>query len=375
MLNYILGNDPQQQLRMRRHLAASSTMFLLTLMIFFLYYNDLLDVKLPDLIFIQVFFWFGQLLITASIRSGINKLSDDPSLTIPQLIWGALYLLTFTYLLTGWRSIMLMSFVAMYSFGFFKLRLREFVSVTLFGIIGYLLIILYIFIYEEDRINIKIELVQLVAFTLTMIVMTYIGSSIHRLREHNKKQRAMLQDALDLNKMLATTDELTGLYNRRYYMDKLAQQKALSERDGSDFVVCFFDLDHFKRINDNYGHHIGDMVLKEFSRLLKQNIREIDYAARFGGEEFVCLLVNTDIEQARKVMQRIKQQLEEHKFDDLAPGLRATVSIGLANFRQYETLQETLMVADNRMYEAKRRGRNQVVSDDDIQDDLFQAEQ
>jgi diguanylate cyclase (GGDEF)-like protein len=364
MLTLIFGTENKQQLRMRRHLAASSTMMLFTVMTFILYFNGLIDITLRDMVFVQLFFWMGQLMITMIIRSGLNKLSDDPSLTIPQLIWGALYLLTFTYLMTGWRSIMLMSFVAMFSFGFFRLRLREYISIMLFGVIGYFIVILYVYFYEIRPINIKIELVQLVAFSLTLMVMTYIGSSIHQLREHNKKQRAELEEALELNKKLATTDELSGLYNRRYFMEKLAQQKALSERDGSDFVICFFDLDHFKQINDQFGHQVGDTVLREFSDLLKGNIREIDYAARFGGEEFVCLLVNTDIEPAIKVAERIRHELEDHKFDDLAPGLRTTVSIGLANFKRYETLQQTLMVADNRMYEAKRQGRNKVVYED-----------
>ncbi len=143
------------------------------------------------------------------------------------------------------------------------------------------------------------------------------------------------------------------------------QQKALSEREGSDFVICYCDLDKFKKINDTFGHHTGDIVLQKFSQILVSSIREIDFAARFGGEEFVCLLVNTDIENANKVTERIRQSLENYNFNDIAPSLHATVSIGVSNFKQFNTLQETLMNADDRMYKAKQQGRNKVVSFDE----------
>jgi diguanylate cyclase (GGDEF)-like protein len=106
-------------------------------------------------------------------------------------------------------------------------------------------------------------------------------------------------------------------------------------------------------------------VLKKFSDILKSSIREIDYAARFGGEEFVCLLVNTDVENALKVTERIRQSLADFNFSDIAPSLHATVSIGVSNFKQFNTIQETLMSADNRMYRAKKMGRNQVVFSDE----------
>ncbi len=148
-------------------------------------------------------------------------------------------------------------------------------------------------------------------------------------------------------------------------MEKLSQQKALSERNDSDFVVFYCDLDHFKHINDTFGHHTGDIVLQKFSEILLSSIREIDYAARFGGEEFVCLLVNTDIENAKKVTERIRQSLANYNFSDIAPSLHSTVSIGIANFKEFKTIQETLMSADNRMYNAKQEGRNKVVFSDE----------
>lgn len=355
---------------MLRHLAAVLSLLTFSLASIFFYYNDLYSIELSTLYKILAFFWVGVICFTIALRSGFNKRFADPSLTIPQMLWGTSFLLVIAYLLNDWRGLILMAYFAMLSFGFFKLRFREFLSVGLFAILGYILIILYVFINEPDRIQIKLELIQLAIFTGTVFVMLYTGSAIHRLRERSKKQYVDLQAALEVNKLLATTDELTGLFNRRFFMEKLAEQKALSERNDSDFVIFYCDLDHFKHINDTFGHHTGDVVLQKFSEILKSSIREIDYAARFGGEEFVCLLVDTDIENAKKVTERIRKSLASYNFNDIAPSLHSTVSIGIANFKQFNTIQETLMSADNRMYRAKHMGRNRVVflDEDDVDD-------
>ena len=350
---------------MMRHLAAVLSMMAFTLLSIFFFYNGLFSIDEKTFIAILVFFWCGVFIHTVIIRSGLNKKYDDPSLTIPQMVWGTFFLLAITYLLNEWRSLILMAYFGMLSFGFFKLKFREFLSVALMAILGYGIIILYIYIYEPERISIKMELAQLLAFSCTISVMLYTGSAIHRLRDRTKKQYEALQEALEINKKLATTDDLTGLYNRRYFMEKLSQQKALSERNDSDFVICFCDLDHFKHINDTFGHQCGDVVLQKFSEILMASIREVDYAARFGGEEFVCLLVNTDIENAKKVTERIRSSLENYNFSDIAPQLFATVSIGISNFKQFNTLQETLVSADHRMYRAKHLGRNRVIYADD----------
>lgn len=365
MFNLLFSTDPKQSLRMMRHLAAMLSLMAFTLISVYFYYNHLFSIDRTTFTSILVFFWCGVFSFTFLIRSGLNEKFVDPSLTIPQLLWGTSFLLAMIYLLNEWRALMLMAFFGMFSFGFFRLKFREFLSVGLFAILGYTLVLLYIFIEEPERINVELELAQLLAFSCTILVMLYTGSSIQRLRDRAKRQYVALQDALDVNRKLATTDDLTSLYNRRYFMEKLSQQKALSERDKSDFVVIYCDLDHFKHINDTFGHHTGDIVLKKFAEILRSNIREIDYAARFGGEEFVGLLINTDLANAIKVTERIRESLASYNFNDIAPSLRATVSIGIANFQEFSTIQETLMSADNRMYRAKEQGRNQVVYTDD----------
>ena len=353
---------------MKRHFAAVASLILFSLGCLWFYHNGLYHFDHKQLNTIFIIFWLGILSFTIMIRSGYNQRFSDPSLTVPQILWVTVFLLINFYMLNEGRSLIMMCYFAILSFGFFKLRFREFLSVGLFVILGYILVLLYLFINEPERIDIHLELIQLLVFSFTVFVMLYTGSAIQHLRERSKKQYADLQQAHEINKLLATTDELTGLYNRRYFMDKLAAQKALSERNGTDFVVFYCDLDHFKHINDTFGHHTGDIVLQKFSEILKASIREIDYAARFGGEEFVCLLVDTDIANARKVTERIRKSLADFNFNDIAPSLHATVSIGISNFKQYNTIQETLMSADNRMYRAKQLGRNRVIYSDELEE-------
>jgi diguanylate cyclase (GGDEF)-like protein len=357
----ILTDDPRQALRMSRHLAALVAIMLFTIASVYFSYSNMLkntDIHLMD---INLVFWAGLLFITFIIRSGINQKLPDPSMTMTQMIWSSLYILALIYLLNQWRSIALMPYFAILSFGYFRLNFVEFLAVTVFSVLGYFSVIIYIYINEPLRIHFDKELVQMLGFAMTCMVMVYTGSAVNKLRVGFRERNEQLAEALRLNTRLATTDDLTGLYTRRYLMNMLANQKALSEREDTDFVILFADLDHFKHINDSFGHYIGDVVLKDFADIIRMSIREIDYGSRFGGEEFVVLLVNTDIEQAKKVAERIRYGIEHFNFSDVAPGLNVTVSIGVASYKQFKSIQETLMTADNRMYKAKEQGRNRIV--------------
>ena len=359
----ILTGDPHQSLRLSRHLSALAAILVFTIASVYFSYSGMLKQGGLRLLDINLVFWGGLLLMTFIIRSGLNLKLPDPSMTMLQIIWCSLYILTLIYLLNDWRSIALMPYFAILSFGYFRLDFKEFLAVTVFSVLGYLFVIIMIQINEPERIQFDREIVQLLGFAMTCMVMVYTGSAVNKLRVGYRERNDQLAEALRLNTRLATTDDLTGLYTRRYLMNMLSNQKALSERDDRDFVILFADLDHFKRINDSFGHYIGDLVLKDFAEIIRGSIREIDYGSRFGGEEFVVLLVNTDIEKSKKVAERIRSGIENFNFSDVAPGLHVTVSIGMASYKQYKSIQETLMTADNRMYKAKEQGRNRIVAE------------
>jgi two-component system, cell cycle response regulator len=164
----------------------------------------------------------------------------------------------------------------------------------------------------------------------------------------------------------AIVDPLTGLHNRRYMQSHLTQLINEGSQRGTPFSLMLLDIDHFKMVNDTWGHDAGDEVLKEFAARLKKSIRGIDMACRAGGEEFVVLMPETEPDVARMVGERIRQKVERLPFP-IQQGKRAisaTVSIGLSGFRMgHSTADALLKRADEALYRAKREGRNRVVSD------------
>lgn len=161
---------------------------------------------------------------------------------------------------------------------------------------------------------------------------------------------------------LAVTDALTGVCVRRHFMERAQEEVARSQRHGLPCTVLMADLDLFKEKNDTYGHLVGDVILKDVATLLQRNLREIDLIARFGGEEFILLLIETQVEQALAIAQRLKQLVEVHPIRAYDELLTQTISIGLAGFPDdASTLEELMERADQALYAAKRSGRNRVV--------------
>lgn len=156
----------------------------------------------------------------------------------------------------------------------------------------------------------------------------------------------------------ASTDPLTGVANRQRFDSELERALARYNRYGSPLALAIIDLDHFKRVNDVYGHDIGDRVLVELTERLAGEIREPDFLARWGGEEFVVLLQETGASDAYSMAERLRRRVAAEPFPDVGP---ITVSAGLASVRAGDNAGTLLKRADDALYEAKRNGRNQVV--------------
>lgn len=161
----------------------------------------------------------------------------------------------------------------------------------------------------------------------------------------------------------AFTDGLTGLYNRKFLDEHSKKLIPHAKRDNFNVGVLLLDMDHFKAVNDEYGHDIGDKVLKELARILLENVRESDLVVRYGGEEFVILLVNIAEEEAIKVANKIKQKVSENEIDVYAGSkLKKTISIGLSMYpKDSSSFDSVIKNADIALYEAKHKGRNQVI--------------
>lgn len=180
-----------------------------------------------------------------------------------------------------------------------------------------------------------------------------------------KRHSDFLRHRLAESVELSVTDSLTGLHNRRYMEGHLRTLVSEAIRTGRTLSMLVADIDHFKAVNDTYGHDAGDAVLKEFSVRLKRNTRGVDLACRLGGEEFVIIMPDTDLERAYQIGERLRACVAADEFAiDRARSVRVTASVGIGTLESAQDTPESMFKrADNALYTAKRRGRNRVVSD------------
>ncbi len=160
----------------------------------------------------------------------------------------------------------------------------------------------------------------------------------------------------------ATTDGLTGLTNRRAFSERLDQLHALAERTGQKYAIILTDIDHFKKINDTYGHPVGDAVLKRVAAIFSGRSRKVDIVARYGGEEFVVVLLSAKRNAAIRLAERIRDRAGETRFSHNGSDFCVTLSAGVAVYEEGESLDETMQRADDKLYQAKARGRDCIVS-------------
>jgi diguanylate cyclase (GGDEF)-like protein len=181
------------------------------------------------------------------------------------------------------------------------------------------------------------------------------------LREALYKRSNELKAAQARIEALAQIDELTGLNNRRSIMRMLNDEIARAQRSGAPCSVAIIDLDHFKRINDGFGHLVGDEALRRFAQALTANLRAVDKLGRYGGEEFLLILPSSGKDQALLALDRLRQAVADLDWSSVSKNLRVTMSAGVTHLRLHETPEEALSRADAALYRAKDGGRNCVV--------------
>ncbi len=180
-----------------------------------------------------------------------------------------------------------------------------------------------------------------------MALATHAGTAVANVREHLEAQR------------LSVTDSMTGVANHRHLLLTLAREVERAHRFARPLSVLMLDLDHFKGVNDSYGHAFGDLVLREFATRLQSCLREVDLVARYGGEEFALVLPETGIEGAEAVAVRIGRAVRQRPFTGLGFEHHVTVSVGISGYPHHGLLAADLLrAADDALYQVKRDGRD-----------------
>ncbi|MFY9476321.1 MAG: GGDEF domain-containing protein [Aquabacterium sp.] len=356
----ILGTEPRQRLRIYRSLMAASVYLICiglqgyACIIGFMHWSD--AILLSGLIVLNVLFWYGVL------RSGINQRFADPALTLPQIL-SALTVIAGAYAVTGpvhGSTLMLLALVLV--FGIFNMKAPD---AKLAGIYTVLLMGLTMLIKSQSEAvhyPIHLEIAHFVLVAAIVPTISSLAAQLSNLRAKLQNQKEELTQALNRIQVLATRDELTGLYNRRHMMDVLNQhQKRLNRSGHHRFCLAIIDIDFFKRINDTYGHNVGDEVLRNFAQAAATVMRETDVVARWGGEEFLVLLNDTQPGAAAIGLERLRDHLRNVQLAANLPDLKPTFSAGLTDYALSEPLHSCIERADRALYAAKNGGRDRVV--------------
>ncbi len=297
------------------------------------------------------------LLMLAAIRSGFTRRFRDPALTVP-LFTVALVAISLAYIAIrpGDRGVVLGLITLVMVFGMYTHSPTQTLvtGIATMAVLGPCMAVLSRLdpaYYPGGR-----ELLRFELLGGTVPVLIYASLQLAEWRNRLRQQRRELEAALAKVQELATRDGLTGLYNRRHMQELLDASVDRLERYGERFSVALIDLDHFKRINDTHGHRVGDEVLVSFSRIASAVLRETDVLARWGGEEFLVLLNDTQTSQANIGLERLRELLARTALVPNMPELKPTFSAGLTAYDTSEPLHVCIERADQALYRAKRRG-------------------
>ena len=202
----------------------------------------------------------------------------------------------------------------------------------------------------------NLEFLEMIAEQIALAVQ---NSLIHTKLQESLKEIKTLNRKLEI---AAKTDPLTGLINRRAFMAVAEYEKKRFVRNEKPFSIIMCDIDHFKSINDSMGHEAGDFVLVQVAELLKKSVRQQDTVCRWGGEEFIILLPETDLSGGKKLADKLRKTIESNEFNFKSQGLKVTMSFGITSCDENVTVYSYIKEADELMYQAKKSGRNRVAA-------------
>jgi diguanylate cyclase (GGDEF)-like protein len=309
---------------------------------------------------------WGLLFVACSIalsETGFNERFKDHYLVAPQSIISVAILLTFTYIAPEVGVMFLCALFVVFSFS--SLRSTPWQTAIVWTALASGLAALFLLTDKPIAMPHGTYLERFA--TMTVFVLTtgrcmFLGTFSSSMRKSLYTSGLKLKEAYDRIEELAELDELTGSFNRRCIMRMLDDEIARAHRAQKPCSIALIGLDWFKRINDAYGHPTGDEVLRTFAITVFANIRNNDKFGRYGGEEFLLVLPDMADDGASHILERVRAIIADLDWTAFSPGVRVTISAGVATLKPNETPDTILARADNALYTAKARGRNRIAS-------------
>lgn len=296
------------------------------------------------------------------VRSGLTARWSDPGLVVPQIVWACVVLVVGYAISPVGRAVSLQTLSLILVFGFLSLRPRAALW-TGVGMIAMLLaMLLWCLLTAHPDFEPRLQSLLILTTCAILGLLTWQSHGFALRRQRLSADRKALAAALQEVEVLMQHDPLTGLYNRQHLQGRLEAERERARAGGHRFCVALIDLDHFKHINDRHGHAMGDHVLITFARQAQAVLRETDTIGRWGGEEFLIMLPDTEpVDKAGIALRRLREGLRRTPVSEEAPQMRVTFSAGVAEWAQGESIDQLLDRADKALYEAKRQGRDRAV--------------
>ncbi len=345
-------NNPEQAHRIKRYFLAVATSLLVLYFMTVVHIHGYLELRGLQICAVAMALCF--VVFYALLRSGRNLNYRDPSLT------GALILSAFAvtsvaayYTQSDARAVFLPVLLMTFYFGIYRLDTTDMTTVAIICIAIYGTMICALYLFRRSSLDMPLEMLRWWILAVVLLWFALMSGHVSQLRK-------ALADSKSATEALVERDDLTGVGNRRYLTHMLKQEKNRCDRAGTTFCVAMLDLDFFKKVNDTYGHPAGDIVLKVFALVAQDGLRRIDYFGRYGGEEFMLIMSDTPMKGAQIKAERLRSNTELTRFAEIDPALVQTVSIGLAEYRRDESIDDVQKRADKALYKAKSKGRNRV---------------
>ena len=296
-------------------------------------------------------------------ETGFTERFRDHYFVMPQLIVHVAIMLGFTYIAPEVGVLFLSTLFVVFNFGSLRCTPRQTALVWTATALG----LAALFLLTDKPIAMPHDTYLERFATMSVFVLTigrcmFLGIFSSSMRQSLYSNGLKLREAYKRIEELAELDELTGAFNRRCIMRMLDDEVARAHTVNTPCSIALIDLDWFKRINDAYGHPTGDEVLRTFAITMFANIRSIDRFGRYGGEEFLLVLPDTANEAAARILDRLRAIIADLDWSAFSPGMRVTISAGLATLAPDETSDTFLARADRALYAAKARGRNRIAS-------------
>jgi diguanylate cyclase len=360
LADWALGTDPRQRLRARQALLVIGLDSLLAGVAAFGVWAGIMSWS--GAVIWVAFQFVGIIGFYVVVRSGLSlRLSEDPALTLPQGVYSVLSC-ALAYAICGpVRGATLLTMAVTLVVSMFALRPKQVRGLALFAIATLGMTMLGSHLVAPARFPAHEEVMNFMMAAVLLPSIALLAGQLSTMRLKLQQHRQALEQALEQNRQLAIRDELTGLYNRRHVMSLMHAEALRAARHGRSLAIVMIDLDHFKRINDTHGHALGDEVLKAFALVATAALRESDTLGRWGGEEFIVMLPETDEVTALRVMARVQAQAKGLRFPS-AQELCISFSAGVAICRPGEALNDAIERADEAMYRAKESGRDRCLA-------------